>query len=169
VVERTLIAMRHAKSAWPVGIADEKRPLSGRGRRDAVVAGQLLSSRFPRPDEIIVSPAKRARQTVKLVQSALGPVPTSREDRVFAASWWDLLDVLHEVGEQVRTLMLVGHNPGLEDLVRQLAGHGEERAVRQLSTKFPTSAIAVLRAELPWSQWGAGCAELRSLSIPRAG
>lgn len=161
--------MRHAKSAWPVGIADEKRPLSGRGRRDAVVAGQLLSSRLPRPDEIIVSPAKRARQTVKLVQSALGPVPTNREDRVYAASWWDLLDVLHEVGEQVGTLMLVGHNPGLEDLVRQLAGHGEERAVRQLSTKFPTSAIAVLRAELSWSQWGAGCAELRSLSIPRAG
>lgn len=169
MVERTLIAMRHAKSAWPLGVADEKRPLSGRGRRDAVVAGQLLSTRLPRPDEIIVSPAKRARQTVKLLQSMLGPALTRRDDRVYAASWWELLDVIHDVDDDVGTLMLVGHNPGLEDLVRQLTGHGRERAVRQLATKYPTSATAVLTADLPWSKWGAGCAELTNLLIPRSG
>lgn len=167
-MDRTLIVMRHAKSTWPLGVSDLKRPLSNRGRRDAVVAGQVISSRLPRPQLLIVSPAERARQTLKLVESALGPVPIEMDERLYGASWWDLLDVVRDAREDVATVMLLGHNPGLEDLVRQLAGSGNPEAVRHLGIKFPTSAIAVLCGNGSWRAWGPGSGFLRDLIVPRA-
>lgn len=187
--------MRHSKSAWPLGVADRDRPLSARGKRDAVAAGALLSTRLPRPELVLVSPAARTVQTLRSVESALGPVEYHVEyqvdERLYAASWWDLLDVIQGCDSAISTLMLLAHNPGIEDLVTQLAARshasdtkpgstgeaelgcagidvgGDTQALRQLGIKFPTSAIAVLRGSLGWERWSSGCARLEQLTIPR--
>lgn len=159
--------MRHAKSAWPIGVGDSERPLSARGERDAVAAGRAIAAELPTPDIVVLSTSRRTRQTMTLIESVLGPVPSQVDQRVYASTWWDLADVIHDTADSVTTLMLLGHNPGLEDLVGQLAAGGDEKSLRQLDVKFPTSAIAVLTGSRPWSQWNAGCARLDRLLVPR--
>lgn len=179
-MSRSLIVMRHSKSSWPVGVPDLERPLSKRGKLDAKEAGRVIAAELPRPDLIVVSPARRTQETLKLVADGLGDVPTKVDERVYGATWWELADVIHDAPADVATLMLVGHNPGLEDLVGQLAAGGDLVALRQLRLKFPTSAIAWLpEGNAPgsgagtrtgaagWAEWNAGTARLDRLVIPR--
>ncbi|MGW2303306.1 SixA phosphatase family protein [Streptomyces sp. NPDC001809] len=123
--------MRHAKSAWPEGVADRDRPLGPRGLRDAPAAGRFLAETTGPPDLVLCSPARRARGTWELAAAELdGPVPTRLDPRVYGADATELLDVLHRVPDEVGTLLLVGHNPGLEELVLLLAaGTVQEGAV----------------------------------------
>lgn len=179
-MSRALIVLRHSKSAWPVGVSDLARPLSKRGKLDARAAAQVIARELPRPDLIVVSPARRTQETSKLVSSDLGEVPTRVDERVYGATWWELADVIHDAPVEVGTLMIVGHNPGLEDLVGQLAAGGDPAAMRQLRLKFPTSAIALLSpgsllsegagaatSANGWADWNAGTARLDRLIIPR--
>lgn len=186
-MSRALIVMRHAKSTWPVGTPDLERPLSKRGQADAKVAGQVIAQELPRPDLIVVSPARRTRETLRLASKEFGEVATVVDERIYGATWWELTDVIHDTADDVATLMIVGHNPGLEDLVGQLAAAGDPSALRQLRLKFPTSAIALMSAGAPpagpggaddrtdaaadrstgWQAWNAGTARLDRLVIPR--
>ncbi|MFJ2056008.1 SixA phosphatase family protein [Streptomyces sp. NPDC087908] len=184
--------MRHAKSAWPEGVADRDRPLGPRGLRDAPASGRFLADSAGRPDLVVCSPARRARGTWELAAAELdGPVATRLDPRVYGADATELLDVLHGVPDEVGTLLLVGHNPGLEELVLLLAAgtgqvgsvEGPDGSVRaaevdadaqgsdglldRVRTKFPTSAIAVLTWHGTWSGLGAGGARLADLAIPR--
>lgn len=121
---RRLLVMRHAKSAWPEGVADHDRPLGPRGLRDAPAAGRFLAENGGPPDLVLCSPARRARHTWELAAAELGspvPTPTLHEPRLYGADGDELLDVLHGVPDEVATLLLVGHNPGLEDLVLLLS------------------------------------------------
>lgn len=135
--------MRHAKSDYPDGTPDHERPLAGRGRRDAPRVGKWLASHGYRPDLVLCSTARRARQTWDLVAAELGSQPPVRyEPRIYEASPLGLLLLVRELPAEAGTAMILGHNPGLGDLAAGLSG-GQV-------TSFPTAAVAVLRIAGPW-------------------
>ncbi|MGW0826894.1 SixA phosphatase family protein [Streptomyces sp. NPDC002845] len=166
---RRLVVLRHAKSAWPTGVPDHDRPLAPRGRRDAPAAGRALASADCLPDLALCSTAVRARQTWELAAAQWGTPPAVRHDpRVYAADVAELLEVVREVSDEVGTLLLIGHNPGLEELVLELAGDGFDNTLDEVRTKFPTSAIAVLAwYGTTWASLAPGTALLTDLIVPR--
>ncbi|MFJ3307770.1 SixA phosphatase family protein [Streptomyces sp. NPDC086549] len=166
---RRLVVLRHAKSAWPEGVPDHQRPLAPRGRRDAPAAGVALAEADCLPDLALCSTAVRARQTWELASAQWGTPPPVRHDRrLYAAGPEDLLAVVREVPPEVETLLLVGHNPGLEQLVLEIAGDSLDDALDEVRTKFPTSAIAVLAWHgTGWEALGPGTALLTSVTVPR--
>ncbi|MFB7460463.1 SixA phosphatase family protein [Streptomyces sp. NPDC088337] len=166
---RRLVVLRHAKSAWPEGVADHDRPLAPRGRRDAPAAGRALAEADCLPDLALCSTALRARQTWDLASAQWGTPPPVRHDRrLYAADVPELLAAVREAPPEVETLLLIGHNPGLEDLVLELAGDGLDDTLERLRTKFPTSAIAVLSWYGPgWPSLAPGAALLTELTVPR--
>jgi phosphohistidine phosphatase len=166
---RRLVVLRHAKSAWPEGVADPARPLARRGRRDAPEAGRVLAERDWLPDLAVCSTAVRARATWELASAEWGtPPPVRYDSRVYAAGAADLLAVARETPPQVGTLLLIGHNPGLEELVLTLAGSDMDGALDTVRTKYPTSAIAVLTwYGHTWNALTPGCALLTATVVPR--
>ncbi|MER8223089.1 histidine phosphatase family protein [Streptomyces sp. NPDC094143] len=166
---RRLVVLRHAKSAWPVDVADHERPLAPRGRRDAPAAGRALAEADCLPDLALCSTAVRARRTWELAAAEWGTPPPVRHDRrLYAAGPAGLLTVVREVPAEVETLLLIGHNPGLEELVLALARDGLDDTLERVRTKFPTSAIAVLSWRgTTWRDLGPGTALLTSLTVPR--
>ncbi|MFF5519890.1 SixA phosphatase family protein [Streptomyces coeruleorubidus] len=166
---RRMVVLRHAKSAWPLDVADHERPLAPRGRRDAPAAGRALAEADCLPDLALCSTAVRARRTWELVAAEWGTPPPVRYDRrLYAASPAGLLTVVHEVSAEVETLLLIGHNPGLEELVLALAGDGLDDSLERVRTKFPTSAIAVLSwYGTTWQALTPGTALLTSVTVPR--
>lgn len=166
---RRLVVLRHAKSAWP-GVPDHERPLAGRGRRDAPVAGQWLRDAGCTPDRVVCSTARRARETWELVDAELGVVhPTSVEydPRVYDATVDELLDVVHGLPDDAVTALLVGHNPGFAELTVTLAGSSDGDALERVRAKFPTCAIAVLAFTGPWTALATGTARLTHFAAPR--
>jgi phosphohistidine phosphatase len=156
--KRTLILLRHAKSDWSGDEDDRSRPLAPRGRRQAREAGQWLDAHVGSLDLAVVSPASRARSTWDLVSTELGVAPeTLIEDRVYAASAAELLEIVHELPDDVDIVILVGHNPGIEDLVALLTGK---------SVAMPTSALAVLSMAEPWSASGPSSGALTASGRP---
>jgi len=166
---RRLVVLRHAKSAWPRGVDDHERPLGPRGLRDAPAAGRALAAADCLPDLALCSTAERARRTWELAASQWGTPPPVRHDpRLYGAEVPELLAVVREVPPEVGTLLLVGHNPGLEELVLELAGDGLDDALDDVRTKFPTSAIAVLAWHGDsWHDLAAGTALLTGMIVPR--
>ncbi|MEY9851414.1 phosphohistidine phosphatase [Leifsonia sp. EB41] len=141
--ERTLILLRHAKSDWSGALPDVDRPLAERGHAQAPLAGRWLASHAGVIDLAVVSPARRARETWELVSAELAPPPPVRfDERVYAASADQLLAIVREAPADIRTLILVGHNPGMEQLASLLA---------RRDVILPTSGIAELGVDGPWS------------------
>ncbi|MFC7640606.1 SixA phosphatase family protein [Streptosporangium lutulentum] len=142
-----------ARPAWT-----PRRP---RGR--ALATGFRLPARSRR-----LLAARRTRQTWDLVAQELGATPPILYDeRVYGASVHVLLDVVREVAEPVRTLLLIGHNPGLQELTLALAGEAASDAIERVEEKFPTSAIAVLTFEGSWPELAPASALLTDLAVPR--
>ncbi|WP_086722581.1 SixA phosphatase family protein [Streptomyces carpinensis] len=166
---RRLVVLRHAKSARPEGVADHDRPLAPRGRRDATAAGRALAEADWLPDLAVCSTALRARRTWDLASAQWGTPPPVRHDpRLYAADVPALLEVVRETPSEVETLLLIGHNPGLEELVLHLAGDGLDDTLDRLRVKFPTSAIAVLAWHgTGWRALTPGAALLAALTVPR--
>ncbi|NKQ29305.1 hypothetical protein HF200_34660, partial [Streptomyces galbus] len=167
---RRLVVLRHAKSAWPEGVPDHERPLGPRGRRDAPAAGRALAGAGCLPDLALCSTARRARATWELASAQWGsPPPVRYDERLYAAGVPALLRVVHETPPEVETLLLVGHNPGLEDLVHALAGDALDDTLPRIRAKFPTSALAVLTRPAPtWRPLAAGSAPLHPAARPCA-
>ena len=160
MTERTLILLRHAKSDWSGHEADIARPLAKRGRRQAPDAGRWLATGIDGIDLAVVSPARRARSTWDLVSAQLDVPPRTRiDDRVYAATCHQLLVVVRDLPDEVETVVLVGHNPGLENLVSLLTG---ERP------PMPTSALAVITMSGTWSTAGRHSGVLRASGRPPA-
>lgn len=158
--EHTLVLLRHAKSDWSGDRADLARPLAKRGRLQAPDAGRWLATHINGFDLAVVSPATRARSTWDLVAAELDtPPPTRIDDRVYAAPDRELLAVVRELPDDLRTVVLVGHNPGLEDLVSTLTGE---------PVPMRTAALAVIMVPGPWSTAGQQPAVLRAAGRPPA-
>ncbi|NJP52199.1 histidine phosphatase family protein [Streptomyces sp. SBST2-5] len=166
---RRLVVLRHAKSARPEGVADHERPLAPRGLRDAPAAGRALAAAGLLPGLAVCSTAVRARRTWELAAGEWATVPPVRYDRrLYGAGTADLLAVVREAPEEVRTLLLVGHNPGLEELVLELAGDAVGDTLAAVRTKFPTAAVAVLAWHgTAWRDLDTGGALLTSVTVPR--
>ena len=142
---RRLMLLRHAKSNWPEGVADRDRPLATRGREAAPVIGRYLAEELLLPDLVLVSPARRTAETWELVAPMLSDRPPSRiEPRIYEAPPQRLLQVVQEVEPAVRSLMMIGHNPGFEELASSLVSHGDRYAAARLNQKYPTCGLAVL-------------------------
>ena len=147
----SLYLIRHAKSSWSdPTLPDQERPLARRGRRDAKRIARHLLRLGIMPELVLCSPAQRTRETLELVRPALGTTATVRlEAELYAASAETLLERLRAVPEEVASVMLIGHNPGLHDLALLLASAGTE--LERLEAKFPTAALATLT--LPRATW----------------
>ncbi len=166
---RVLYLLRHAKSSWDVpALDDHDRPLSARGMKAArVVASEIARQRIS-VDLVLCSSAARARQTLEVIVPALAePLDIRIDPELYAAGAGDLLGRLRGLDEETRTVLVVGHNPALEELTEQLAGDGEPQALEQLRRKFPTGALATLTTGRSWGDLGPGAAYLESLFLPR--
>jgi phosphohistidine phosphatase len=142
---RRLMLLRHAKSNWPAGVADRERPLAQRGREAAPVMGRYLAEELLLPDLVLISPARRTQETWDLVGPMLPEKPgTHVEPRIYEAKTERLLHVVQAVEPQVKTLLMIGHNPGFEELAALLTGHGDRYASAQMAQKYPTCGLAVL-------------------------
>jgi phosphohistidine phosphatase len=158
-VQRRLAILRHAKSDWPDGVPDDQRPLAQRGRRNAPAAGRWLREHLDQIDLAVCSPAVRARQTWELAAAELNPAPrTAADERVYAASADALLGVVQDLPAAAGTVVLIGHNPGLQDLVALLTGQRCE---------LKTSAIAVLGWPGAWLDAAPRVATLAAHATPR--
>lgn len=162
---RTLVLMRHAKSDYPEGVADHDRPLAERGVREAGLAGEWMRQNLPEVGAVLCSSATRTRQT--LARSGVD-APVSYLDRLYGASPGTVIDEINKVGDDVATLLVVGHEPTMSHLALGLAGPASNRdAAEQIARKYPTSAIAVLHADGPWAGLELSGAELVSFHVPR--
>ncbi|WP_313879925.1 SixA phosphatase family protein [Streptomyces silvisoli] len=140
----------------------------GAGGRDAPAAGRWLRSAGRPPELVVCSPARRTRETWELLHGELAADPeVVHDDRVYAAEPPELLRVLRQTPERVRTVLLVAHQPGVQELTLALAGAAEGDALERVREKFPTSAIAVLDLDVPWPRLGGGCAVLAQFVVPR--
>lgn len=153
-----LILLRHGKSDWSGNEPDHDRPLANRGRRQAPEAGRWLADHVPQIDLSVVSTAVRARQTWELASAYLPEPPSTRlEERLYAASVSELLEIVQELPDDATTVVLVGHNPGIEDLASALTGD---------QVTMPTSAIAVFELPGSWRTADTGQADLLAAGRP---
>ncbi len=172
---RKLLVMRHAKSAWP-DVPDHDRPLGARGRRDAPVMGRWLRGAGHRPEQVLCSTARRARETWQLAQDGLGwPIPVTFDDRVYTGPAELLLDLIRGMSPAVGTVLILGHDPAVPELALRLAAGGRPHraggtspaAVDRMGVKFPTAAVAVFECDSTWVKLAPQTAELICFVTPR--
>lgn len=158
---KTLLLLRHAKSSWKDGDAkDFDRPLNQRGLKAAPAIGRLIRKRKLQPDLVLSSPAERARQTTQLVIEAAGLKTELRYDeRIYEASVARLLGVVSELDDEAGIVMLVGHNPGFEELVEVLTSEAH---------RLPTAALACIELDIEkWNKVKADTGRLEWLVKPK--
>ncbi len=175
---KTLTLLRHAKSTWDDPVArDFDRPLNGRGRRAAARIGQWLAdeglgdgetAEGPVFDLVRASPAVRVRQTIEGVEDGLRrPLGALFEPRIYLASAVTLLDIVQGFAPDAASALLIGHNPGLEDLLLLLTPDADPLR-GEAEIKYPTATLAILDLAVDtWRDAGAGCATLRHFIRPR--
>lgn len=148
---RELLLLRHAKSDWNQDAGDFDRPLNARGQRDATRIGRWVHEQGLQPDVVLSSPARRAAQTAEAVCAHMdfAPADITWDARIYLASVSTLLNVLAELPAQARRVILIGHNPGLEDLLLYLAPVAEQR--RHADKLLTTATLAQLH--LPKDSW----------------
>ncbi|MGW2848781.1 SixA phosphatase family protein [Streptomyces sp. NPDC001274] len=148
---RRIVLLRHAKAEWSQN-SDHERPLAERGRKDAPVAGRRLAGAGIDLDLALCSTAARTRETWKLAVHEMPRRPrTVYEDRLYEASLGELIALVNETPEDVRDLLVIGHNPGMHALADALAGEAEGDTLARMSRSgFPTSAFAVVEFNGSW-------------------
>jgi phosphohistidine phosphatase len=158
---KTLLLLRHAKSSWDdATLKDFDRPLNGRGLNNAPLIGKFIREQKIAPELVLSSPARRTRETAALVLKAGGiDAPLRFDERRYEASAERLCEVIAQIEEKVNQALLIGHNPGLEELILHLTG--EEK-------RMPTAALAQLSLGVEkWSKLQAGCGNLDLLIKPK--
>ncbi len=148
---RTLILMRHGKSAYPDGVPDHDRPLAPRGRREAGLGGDWLRANVPTIDAVLCSTATRTRET--LACTGIGAA-VRYLGRLYGATPGTVIDEINKVDDDVATLLIVGHEPTTSSLALILADTDDSNtaAAQSISEKYPTSAIAVLHVAGSWAE-----------------
>jgi phosphohistidine phosphatase len=144
---------------------DHERPLAPRGRRDAKRIAKHLRRLGSTPELVLCSSAARTRETLGLVRPAISESTVVIEDELYAASSDELLARVRQVPDAVGSVMMIGHNPGLEQLALALAAAGDE--LQRLEAKFPTAALATLALSKPWSRLEPSDATLAAYVVPK--
>ncbi len=167
---KTVYLLRHAKSSWnhPT-LSDYDRPLSPRGRKAAPRMGAHMAREGFLPDRVLCSGAQRARESWELVEEAMGAkVAAQIMETLYHAGPGDILTLLHGVSSKAGSVLVVGHNPALEDLALALVATGDPKALQRLESKFPTGALAIL--DFPaqsWKEVREGRGHLRAFVRPK--
>jgi phosphohistidine phosphatase len=166
---RQLALLRHAKSSWDdPGIDDHDRVLAPRGRKALQKIAAHLPTLPTAPELVLCSSARRTVQTLEGISPALADhVAISVEDQLYAADSGQLLQRLRAVDDAVASVLLIGHNPGMEDLAALLIGAGDASLRADLASSYPTAALATLTFPGSWSALSAGCASLDGYVVPR--
>jgi phosphohistidine phosphatase len=155
VTTALLVVLRHAEAAHVPGVLDAERPLTERGERDARRAGRALGGLGVRPDLVLCSPATRTLRTARLALAALAPAAPLRSERdMYLAESEELLELIRRTDDDVRTLLLVGHNPGVHELACGLTG-------RPADPGFAPGAFSVIESDGEWAGlWPGGGREV---------
>lgn len=168
---RQLILLRHAKSSWDdPSLPDHARPLNARGRRAAQAMAAAMRDLGLSPDVVFVSSARRTLQTLEAISPFADSPLVEPMDDIYLASWPRLLEVLRRAPETARSVMLIGHNPGLQDLALALAGPAGmatgPAAARRMAEAFPTCALAEFAIASPWQGLAEGGGRLVRFMVP---
>ena len=166
---KQLLLLRHAKSAWPDGVDDHERPLADRGRRDAPRMGAHMAATGLQPDFALVSSARRTQETWALVAPALlRPCPFRTVPEIYEAEPSAILAAIHDAPNEYERLLVIGHNPGFEDLAMLLVSSGEKDAISRLRTKYPTAGLAVITLDIAhWNEAAPGKGRLEAFITPK--
>ena len=166
---KTLTLLRHAKSDWDDTVQrDFDRPLNPRGRRAARTVGREMKRLGLLFDHVIASSAVRVRETLSEVEGAYGALSPHFEKRVYLADPDTLLELIRAAPDGAETLLVVGHNPGLEQLVLALSAPGATPLREEVEVKYPTATLAELRLPVErWADVAEGSAELARFIRPR--
>jgi len=157
---RTLYLLRHAKSSWKdASLSDFERPLKRRGREAAQLVGERLAQEKLKNPVLICSPAVRTRETAELVlKSSKLRVEERWDQRIYEASLRDLLQVVSEIPDDKKVAILIGHNPGFEELLAFLTGE---------SRRMPTAALAKIMFDVSWKDIEARSGKLDWFVTPK--
>jgi Phosphohistidine phosphatase SixA len=171
---KRLVLLRHAKAVpMEPELEDRDRVLAERGRLDAVRVGQFLEEEGAVPDLVLCSTAARTRQTLELMLTGWAPQPGVRLiPELYLARWLTIVNLIRQVRDEAGTLMVVSHNPGLEDCARQLARPPQDTKTRKLTEllklDYPTAAVTILEFEIAaWGGIDRGLGELSAFVRPR--
>ncbi|MER7760033.1 histidine phosphatase family protein [Streptomyces sp. NPDC097619] len=164
---RRIVLLRHAKADWPQ-VSDHERPLADRGRQDAPAAGRKLAETGITFDLALCSTAARTRETWKLAVQELPHRPrTSYEERLYEAAPGEIIALLNETPDEVRDLLVIGHNPGMQALADILSGSADGDADGRLARSgFPTAALAVIGFTGTWKSLEPGVGSLTDYWSP---
>ncbi len=166
-----LMLLRHAKSSWTEpGVDDMDRPLTPLGERAAQAMGRVMAAKQLLPDIVLCSPARRARDTWKLVAEEIRTAPRL----IVEAAIYDfgnggrLIEAVRRAGDGARTVLVVGHNPSMERGAARLAGKSGGKLKERLEKKYPTGALAVIAFDLAdWQGLNDGEGELQHFIRPK--
>ena len=166
---KTLTLLRHAKSGWDDPHArDFDRALNAKGKRAAALIGGYLRNAGAAFDHVVASPAVRVVETLAGVEQGYGrTLAPSYDRRIYLASAVTLLDVVHEVSADATRILLVGHNPGLEDLALWLVPNSDDPPRVALEAKYPTATLANIVFDGTWADLQPGNAKLTHFIRPR--
>jgi phosphohistidine phosphatase len=164
---RRAFLLRHAKSSWKEsGLADHDRPLAPRGWKATKPLREHLRREAVAPAVVLCSSARRARETLEGIAPALAKdVPVRIERELYTASAQRLLERLRALDDELDSVLVIGHNPALEQLALTLSGGGEP--LDALRRKYPTGALATLEFAGSWSELASGSAELTDFVTPK--
>ncbi|WP_207947827.1 SixA phosphatase family protein [Occultella glacieicola] len=164
MTERTLIVLRHAKSAWDTGEPDHLRPLAARGLRDGLAVGRVLA-RYDL-DVVLCSTATRARMTWLRAEKGGARCPDVRHDGgLYGADPDDVIRLVRGLPDSARTALLIGHEPTLAEFVLDVAQPSE--VTERIAEKFPTAGVAVLRFGGGWEEVASGDTWVETFEVPR--
>jgi phosphohistidine phosphatase len=143
-LKKKLYLIRHAKSSWKnISLDDFDRPLNKRGKNDAPIIGKLLKERINHIDLIITSPAKRTAETARIIGKNMDYTKMILYDeKIYEASANDLLQIIRELDDKISNVLLVGHNPGLTDLVNYLSN--------EIISNIPTCGVVAIEFKNTW-------------------
>ncbi len=172
---RLLMLLRHAKSSWDqFGLDDIDRPLSSLGRSAAPLLGRYLSRQGMHPDLVLCSSAVRAYQTWELVSAEwdqvdkAGSPPVEMRSSLYLANPIELQSTIKRIGDDIKTVMIIGHNPGMAQLAARLVIGGDPRGMKSMTKKFPTAALAIIQLPIEsWSLLRAGQGRLEAFVRPK--
>jgi phosphohistidine phosphatase len=171
---KTVYLFRHAKSEWAdPGLKDQERPLNERGKKAAPQMAAYIKSNKYKPDVILCSTARRTVETFDALKEALGDDLDVRfEDAIYLAEPNRLLERLKWLDDDIKSAMIIGHNPGLQQLALQLArspeDHDEEKLHKRLREKFSTAALAVIKVPIKaWTDLKEGLGRLADFTRPK--
>jgi phosphohistidine phosphatase len=167
---RKLMIMRHAKSAWPLGVEDHERPLAQRGHNEAPMVGRWMAKHHHVPDFILCSSALRTRQTCTWVCSELGdkaPTPML-SDALYDASATEVLSEINQLPDTITSLLVISHMPAVQELAMRLASvESDEESVMNMASHYPTSGLTVLEHGKSWAELDGRDAKVMAFIVKR--